>query len=513
VSPHQTQLFSIDVEAHLRKAASHTFGSPAHYPVELVRAAIRRGATRVDITIGKKFLRVKDNGTGLDQPDLETVTCLVDPGRSAADKEAAVETLQSREGLGLLAIFAPYPHEIVLENISAKTDAASTIHFRDNRYTTSNSCAIDRGTCITLSGKHRDDTRENRLVEIFCRSIPKPVEIRLNNRGIGGEPVLTKQMGIIDLDADSFCSGGQIGIPRYGNLCHLRLLDSGIPWHHLSLPPQKGFVFDAAVEYTGDANDIKRAFIRGLTLHAERLYRWLCRRYSTAEHYHQDRIEELIFNHCKLTGDLSLVHQFKPFKLYNSPHSLDLVRVREKASSGTLYAVSRKKENLYYNTGSGNSRAVLSLTRKQADLLINHLDIPITFLSPVRKRHYRWHRFKESLVKISKLLILALLPTPKTFLSPDQLTAAEMVFLSTLNRYISDHPEIFPLLPVRAVMAESRRPFPALLVNPNRLKTGHGEGIWRYCVIRRNHPLVRKAVKMVRTDPKNIEIIVPLLQK
>ena len=33
------QLFSIDVEAHLSKAASHTFGSSAHYPVELVRAA------------------------------------------------------------------------------------------------------------------------------------------------------------------------------------------------------------------------------------------------------------------------------------------------------------------------------------------------------------------------------------------------------------------------------------------------------------------------------------------
>ena len=30
-----TNLFSIDVDAHLRKAASHTFGSAAHYPVEL----------------------------------------------------------------------------------------------------------------------------------------------------------------------------------------------------------------------------------------------------------------------------------------------------------------------------------------------------------------------------------------------------------------------------------------------------------------------------------------------
>ena len=30
-----TTLFSIDVDAHLKKAASHTFGSPSHYPVEL----------------------------------------------------------------------------------------------------------------------------------------------------------------------------------------------------------------------------------------------------------------------------------------------------------------------------------------------------------------------------------------------------------------------------------------------------------------------------------------------
>src|SRR5512137_1616883 len=91
-------LFSIDVEAHLKKAASHTFGSPSHYPVELVRAALKRGAGEVDIRVGRTRIQVTDNGSGMDADAIKTLTTLLDPTQPTELKEAAVETLQNRGG-------------------------------------------------------------------------------------------------------------------------------------------------------------------------------------------------------------------------------------------------------------------------------------------------------------------------------------------------------------------------------------------------------------------------------
>ncbi|MCP5050555.1 MAG: hypothetical protein GY940_25550, partial [bacterium] len=407
-----SRLFSIDVDAHLRKAASHTFGSSAHYPVELVRAALRRGAQKVAISIARNSVIVEDNGDGLDQKEIDALVRLMDPGENLVDKEEAVESLQTREGIGLLAIFAPNPTEILVENISAATTKTNRLHVRGSRFNASLDGSIKRGTRITIHRKHSDFNREKQLVEIFCRSVTRPGEIRLNNREIGGELILNRQMALHDVLPSEHTGGGQIGIPRTGSLCRLRLLDRGIPWHHLSMPPQQGLIFDAAVEYTGDAGNITRAFSDHLGEYALRLYEWLCRRYSTATIPQQDRIEELIFTHSRLTGDLSLIHQFAPFKLYNSIYSLDLPKLREKAADGTIYAIPRKKENLHYNTGGGDNKTILSLGREQADLLINHLNLPITFLSPTRKRFYRWRKFRYKLKKAGKRFLLALLPTP-----------------------------------------------------------------------------------------------------
>ncbi|MCP4218808.1 MAG: hypothetical protein GY765_29520, partial [bacterium] len=109
-------LFSIDVDAHLQKAASHTFGSPSHFPVELVRAALKRGADVVSVEIGRNRIRVVDNGNGFGEADIETLNCILDPARSTAHKEAAIEALQNRSNYGLLAIFAPSPLRIHIEN-------------------------------------------------------------------------------------------------------------------------------------------------------------------------------------------------------------------------------------------------------------------------------------------------------------------------------------------------------------------------------------------------------------
>jgi hypothetical protein len=479
-------LFSIDVKAHLSKAASHTFGAPGHWPVELVRAALRRGATEVDVQITRNRLQVQDNGPGLSATDLETLLALMEPGQSEALKEEAVESIQNRENLGLLAIFASHPEEILVENASAA--GAARLHLRQDRFdqSTSLAAALSRGTRLTLwgAGTHRDMEQEKQLLEAFCRSVPR--EVRLNHRVLGGQRFLSGQIATLKLSVSDLTGGGEIGIPQTGRICHFRLLDQGIPWHHFTLPPQQGFIFDAALETSAEVTD---EMIRHLYPYAHRLYQWLRKRYYTADDAYRDRIEELLFTHCRLSGDDSLLLQFAPFRVLGSRHSLHLNRVKKEAAAGTLYAVPWHKDHLNYNT---SGKTVLSLTRQQADLLINHLKIPISFLNPVTLRpnpvRGQWYKLKRGF----KRFITALLPVPRKLITPAQLTGPEQLFMDSLCRHLPG---------IQTQMSASRAPFPAV---PARKSKG---GLF----IRRDHLLVRQAVRAVQEDPRNIEIFVPLI--
>lgn len=497
MSKRHHQLFSIDVDAHLKKAASHTFGSPAHYPVELVRSALGRGAGQVHVTLSNNHIQVEDNGKGLDREAIDTLVRLMNPSVSIADKEAAVEALQTRDGMGLLAVFAANPTDVVIENAPAPPDKNTRLHFTGTgRFHMGEDVSIHRGARITLKTRPRNMESEKRLLGIFCRAVKE--EIFIDNNKISGHDALTGQMATLELEPSGPVHGGQIGLPKEGNLCRLQLLDRGIPWHHLTLPPRKGFVFDAAVQYRGDPADAGNDLVPELLPYAEKLYQWLCKRYSTAEPHHRERFEELIFTRCRLTGDVSLLHQFTPFQLYNSVYSLDLSGLREKAADGVLYAVPRNKERLKYNTGGGNGKTVLSLTREQADLIINFLKLPVTFLSPMRQRLFSWWGLRCQLKNTWRRFLTALIPGPKKILGGSQLSAEEMAFLNLLNKHLAGRTD--GVVAREAVMTDSRRPYPAVLDQTGTI-----------CLLRRNHPLVRGAVRAAKIDPENVELFLPLL--
>ncbi|MCP5107428.1 MAG: hypothetical protein GY950_28835, partial [bacterium] len=245
-------LFSIDVDSHLRSAATHTFGSPAHYPVELVRAALRRGARKVEVRIGRDRIQVTDDGAGLDSVWLETLSNLLEPVRPTGAREAAVEWMQTRGGFGMLALFAPAPKKILVEN--APDLGKTQFLFHEGKLEKTNTCALNMGTRITLFFPgFRDMAREKRILQIYCQSVQR--DIRLNNRIISRRPLLFHQMATLKITGSEYESGGIIGIPPTGDLCRVRLLDMGIPYRYVTLPPRKGFIFDAAVEYGNGAEE------------------------------------------------------------------------------------------------------------------------------------------------------------------------------------------------------------------------------------------------------------------
>lgn len=500
-------IFSIDVDAHLEKTASHFFGSAGHYPVEMVRAALRRGAARVDVLLTRERIRVRDDGKGLDSREIETLVHLLDPGQAAEIKEAAVESLQTHEGMGLLAIFVPSPADILVETFSA--EGQKRLHLGKHGFSQADRCSFSPvtetgsiyGTVLTLVSSKRDHLQEKKLLEAFCRSVPR--DIRINRQPVGGQPLLTQQLGMLKLKPltayKTETNGGIIGIPRSGTICHVKLLDRAIPWHHFTLAAQKGFIFDAAIETTGG---VTRQLVDDLCRYAEQLYHWLTKQYNTASANWQDRIEELLFTHCRLTGDETLLNKFPPFRVFSSPEGTDpafnLVKVRDLARSGSLYAVPRKKERVRYNTGS---KTVLLLPREQADLLINHLNIPIDFLNPIVKRYNPvpglWYTFKKNLKRRFNFL-----PAPQKTLSSNQLTNLERQFLSALIRYFAK-----PGAPMTAghfAMVPGRGIRPIILVR-NKKEAGPPT-----ILIRRYNPLILRAIRAVESDPRNIDLFIPL---
>jgi hypothetical protein len=493
-------LFSIDVEAHLKKAASHTFGSHSHYPVELVRAALRRGARHVEIQLNRSRLRITDDGSGLDNGAIDTLAILMDPEQPVGVKEDAIETLQSREGMGLLAIFAPNPDTVILENVSGS--GKERLSFQHHRLERSGIYEARVGTSITLRGSRRDWLREKKLLEVFCRSVPR--DIRLNGTSIGRNPLLPGQMATLKLPSTSCFVGGQMGIPRNGMVCRIRLLDHAIPWHHVTLPPQQGFVFEAAVETGGDVDS---EMIAILCRYIRKLYSWMCRRYDSAPGEIRERFEELFFSHCRLTGDEQYLKQFSPFKVYGSREYLSLGEVRRIATESTLYAVPKKKGRFRYNTGS---RTVLWLDREQADLLINHLDIPISFLNPVSRRQNPVPALFYRIKKGFQRWLLYFFPRSQKVMEAGEFSAAERKFILAFIRQLSAYPgkPAAETGGLQVFLIESKGPFPSFQVKRKEAGTG---AVQRRLFIRRHHPLVQKAIQAVEKETRNIELYLPLI--
>ena len=124
-------LLSIDVDAHLKKLAGHTYKSPLHYPVELVRSALRRGADRIRIRLDKRHVRIRDNGAGIPLKQIDALADILEADLDPDRRERAILNLQREEGLGLLAILTPTPRRLRIETLTA--GRRHRIHLQNRR--------------------------------------------------------------------------------------------------------------------------------------------------------------------------------------------------------------------------------------------------------------------------------------------------------------------------------------------------------------------------------------------
>jgi len=406
--------FSIDVQAHLDLVAQHTFSSAAYFPLEMVRAALRRGAQRVELRISSRGLYLRDDSRGMSVQELEMLRCLLNPDVSAFAREETIIKLQQPEHHGLLALFTAQAKGITINNPGNGSGLSlSWINGRLHQ----RAAEAPADFSVQVLTKPRNSAQEMRLLRYCCRSVT--CDIRLNGRKISGHFFFKTCLAKKALTLPGGGSG-ELSVRRSGYVCRLWLLDQGIPYKHISVQPTTGYIFDAACEYHGT---VTHGFLYRLAETARDLYTLL-----TASRDHappvQRRIDALLLQYYRITGQFQDFPNHRPFRLPQGPSSLaDVISAAKKP----LYAMVSERP--------GQGRAGAVFTAKQADFLINRVGLAIVVNAgdttaarlPARLRLRKWGRHVRSGICS---LVYSLIKGRETG------SAAEKRFLSQLHAHL-----------------------------------------------------------------------------
>jgi hypothetical protein len=251
-------LLTIDVASELRKLCAAQIEGPWQLPAELVRRAVRAGASGVNVTFTRRGVLVADDGSGLDPTLVRSVAVLLDGRESDARRHAALTAL---EGAGELALLA-------LGGVDRlKSVSLRTTHGRQ-RY----SLAIEeglpvlgveeargRGTEISVEAAGLDRTRAASWLAEVARFAPVPVMI-------DGAPLAAGFTGTLVEAGLRAPLHGRIALPASGDTAVAFLLAHGIVTSRMTVPDAPAF--EAAVEVGEAAADLTPARLReALTPH------------------------------------------------------------------------------------------------------------------------------------------------------------------------------------------------------------------------------------------------------
>lgn len=482
-------LLSVDAGAHLRKLAASMFPTPAQLPVELVRAALGRGAGTVTVEVRRRLLAVEDDGRAIAEEEWRRLACALDESRPSLEREQAIADLHesSRPGIGPLAALLPGARDIIISSPGA--GARPGLRLAGGALRLPPSAGPHPGTRVVVRRRHGDVAAERRLLAELCAGVD--AAIRLNGRPIARKPVLRRALVRQELEpgATAGARRAAVSVPARGEICRIWLLDHQIPWQLFTSASCAGLVFDAALESRAPATT---AEFTALAEAAAGLYDWLCARYPAFPAPWQERIEELVFRRIRAAGDPHLSSAFAPFRLLGSPRRLSLDEVRRKAQSGPLAALP---------AGIGPARfpdprqEALLLTPRQIDFLANDAGIPLIVPPAVADGQGLPARLAAALRR-GGLRLLSRLPLRRlreaAVLRPDETRLCREMEAQLRERAAVPLP-----VHVRVAMTPGRGLFPSSW----RVEASRGV-LW----LRQDHPLVRAAARRLGRDRADAEL-------
>ena len=284
-------LLTIDVDAEIRKLAEAELGGAWQIPAELVRRAIRAGASRVDVTVDSGWLKVSDDGPPIDETALEALSWLLDPSREPAVRHRALLELEKQSEVGLVALVGLQSKglRVVCEGVE-----------RVRRGAPKGTSLPRRGVLIEADGPAMDLAQAQAWLHVATRFAPVPVTL--------GGALLPRgaKDAIVEVPLEAPLSG-TLALLRSAETARVWMLRWGVVATNTSLPG--GFPVEAALELgeqargqvgAGELRDAFRKELAGVEAQAVDLALECAGQLGSLEPDDRQKVRLLLLNSSKL---------------------------------------------------------------------------------------------------------------------------------------------------------------------------------------------------------------------
>ncbi|MCA9708415.1 MAG: hypothetical protein KDK70_21375 [Myxococcales bacterium] len=232
-------LLTIDVASELRKLALAQLQGPWQLPSELVRRALRDGATQVEVDLARHRAEVRDNGRGVTETHLEWTGVLLDRRRTNEERHAALTALEATGELALLMLAGLEPRTLQIR--SARGGRVVCLAYQQGRtpWMTVDATPESDSTVVMVQHPDLDRRRAAEWLGGAARFAPATVLV-------DGRAVNVGFLGTFGAQPLREPLRGRVALPFEGETAHAWLLEHGLVTGHVAVPDAP--CFEAAVE-------------------------------------------------------------------------------------------------------------------------------------------------------------------------------------------------------------------------------------------------------------------------
>lgn len=485
-------LLTIDVASELRKLSLAQVQGPWQLPAELVRRALRGGATQVEVDLSRHRAEVRDNGRGVPETHLEWVSVLLDDRRNNQERHAALTALEATGELVLLMLAGFEPRTLQIR--SARGGRVVCLAYQSGRtpWITIDATPESDSTVVVVQHGGLDKRKASEWLTGAARFAPADVLL-------DGQHVNVGFVGTFGAQPLKDPLRGRVAIPVEGDTAHAWLLQHGLVTGHVAVPDAP--CFEAAVELGEPTNtELSAARLReAMQPHVDKLTRQamgtlvtLARDAAGHPEYVRRRLARLVLQAMRrriLTASMSRVAVFRAIE-GDGERLVDLLAVREqfpkKAADRVLLALYPNQRADRYNTGQG---LVLVVDEVERALLAEIFDLrfrPPDLRDDAHGVLAVWRRMVYGALRGgARLIDLVRHPLRRSPLRDEQLKPDERDFLRALRSHAFGGQRVISEVHLCEGSGAPRR----TAESPPRL------------LLPRDSPTVRACVQAVARDP------------
>jgi hypothetical protein len=441
-------LLTIDVVAELRKLCQAQLQGPWQLPAELVRRAIRAGASNVRVTFGRGRVVVSDDGAGLDPALVQWTAILVDRDRRAEERHLALATLEKAGEPALLALGGlDQLRELTIQTVSGGREHALSYQRGTPATMASGAARAAGGTQVVLQVPGLPRRQAARWLADVARFAPVSLVV-------DGKPVADGLAGALVQAPLAPPLRGQVALVARGDTAHAYLLAHGLVTAHLSIPEVPAF--QAAVELGATGGELTPARLReaavphlaALTDQAVALLARAAEQPWAWSEPQRARLAQLTLQAVRRNLRPQQVERLGVFRILGAtgPALVDLASLRRAAAADaagarTLLALSPGQPADHYAIGP---EPVLLADDAERSLLAELLEVRFRAPTPRQSAHSIAALARRLVHQAGRWLAegLALIrhPTRRPPLPEHTLTVAERAFLMGLREQMRNEP-------------------------------------------------------------------------